>query len=311
MKKEHREVMLHLQGLHCMISDLIDDRPVNYIDLPVHGNVGDLLIMKGTMNFFSRNKIRPSLMAGYYNYRPNWTKPGEVVVFHGGGNFGDLYLGPQQIRESTIDRLKNNRIIILPQSIHFQSSQNYKRSVDLLSKHQDLHIFVRDSASYELAKPMSKYVYLVPDMAHQLWPLRQDVSVGSGVLGFFRTDDEIGKQFVSESRTQTDWPQLVGADRTQRILLFFRVTKALHLLRVDKPFSMKAMMLWMQYADRLIAEAVDLFTSHERVITDRLHGHILACLLELPNTVSDNSYGKNSRYINSWTKESRLVSLVG
>ncbi len=158
MKKEHREVMLHLQGLHRVISDLIDGRSVNYIDVPIHGNIGDLLIMKGTMRFFSRNQIRLSLMAGYYNYRPNWTKPGDVVVFQGGGNFGDLYSGPQQIREEAINRLRNNRIIILPQSIHFESVQNYQKSVDLLAKHQDLHIFVRDAASYELAKPMSRHV---------------------------------------------------------------------------------------------------------------------------------------------------------
>ncbi|KAF7962366.1 hypothetical protein AWV80_22615 [Cupriavidus sp. UYMU48A] len=72
---------------------------------------------------------------------------------------------------------------------------------------------------------------------------------------------------------------------------------------------MRTMMLWMKYADRLIAEAIDLFSSHEHVLTDRLHGHILACLLDMPNTVSDNSYGKNSGYINSWTKESSIVQL--
>jgi Exopolysaccharide biosynthesis protein len=46
------------------------------------------------------------------------------------------------------------------------------------------------------------------------------------------------------------------------------------------------------------------------VVTDRLHGHILACLMDKKHVVIDNSYGKNSTYMNQWTIESPLTTLV-
>jgi hypothetical protein len=43
------------------------------------------------------------------------------------------------------------------------------------------------------------------------------------------------------------------------------------------------------------------------VITDRLHGHILCTLLEIPHVVLDNSYGKISRFLDSFTRNCELV----
>jgi len=68
--------------------------------------------------------------------------------------------------------------------------------------------------------------------------------------------------------------------------------------------------LWIARANSLIRDAVAIFGGHGSVISDRLHAHILACLMEIPNTIYDNSYGKNSRYISTWTAASPLVNLV-
>jgi pyruvyl transferase EpsO len=46
------------------------------------------------------------------------------------------------------------------------------------------------------------------------------------------------------------------------------------------------------------------------VITDRLHGHILCLLLGIPHVVLDNSYGKISAFIETWTRDSALVRLA-
>lgn len=35
-----------------------------------------------------------------------------------------------------------------------------------------------------------------------------------------------------------------------------------------------------------------IFLKYDLIITSRLHGHIFSCLLELPNYICDNSYGK-------------------
>jgi pyruvyl transferase EpsO len=68
--------------------------------------------------------------------------------------------------------------------------------------------------------------------------------------------------------------------------------------------------LWIWYANRLVADAIRMFARHNLVVTDRLHGHILAALMDMPTLVLDNSYGKNSRYAAVWTARSRLVTLL-
>ena len=67
--------------------------------------------------------------------------------------------------------------------------------------------------------------------------------------------------------------------------------------------------LWIAYSERLVEDAARLFARHDLIVTDRLHGHILACLLNRKNIVLDNSYGKNSRYVTAWTQGSELVTL--
>ena len=45
------------------------------------------------------------------------------------------------------------------------------------------------------------------------------------------------------------------------------------------------------------------------MVTDRLHGHILSLLLDLPNALVDNSYGKVRNFVDLWTKHHPDVAL--
>jgi pyruvyl transferase EpsO len=44
----------------------------------------------------------------------------------------------------------------------------------------------------------------------------------------------------------------------------------------------------------------ELLSKGRTVITDRLHGHILCTLLDIPHVVIDNSYGKISGFAKAW-----------
>lgn len=46
-----------------------------------------------------------------------------------------------------------------------------------------------------------------------------------------------------------------------------------------------------------------LLSGARRVVTDRLHGHILSCLLGKPHVLLDNSYGKNGSFFKSWESD--------
>jgi pyruvyl transferase EpsO len=310
-KTEHRDhhlVMQELQIKHKVLLDLIDNRPVHFTDIPVHGNIGDLLIMKGTLEFFRKNNIRCNLKAAYFNYSTKWLKPTDVLLFQGGGNLGDLYPGPQSFREKCVAEANSNRIIILPQTIHFERSENRQRCERIFSSHPDLHICVRDEKSFEQARAMSDNVYLLPDMAHQLWPINRTRAVIGERLGISRVDDETSGARISGCDFVTDWPELVGLTTERVIRAGHRLAATLHATKMDRWSLPIQERIWLHCADTLVESAISLFSSYTRLSTDRLHGHILGCLMNIEHEVFDNSYGKNATYIDAWTGKSNFVT---
>lgn len=301
--------MIDLKNEHRIIADLIGGRGVHYVDLPMHGNVGDLLIMLGSLQFMAENEIACSAVASFRNYSSKWLGPDKILVLHGGGNLGDLYPRYQSFRERMVEQLPDNRIIILPQTIHFSSEEAFAKSVKIFSRHPDLHICTRDARSYALARSMSENCYLLPDMAHQLYPLMRTGQATRKTLGLVRTDKESTRNIGMDADTTTDWPAFVG--RNFRLVRYYRAmarySYQLHCGAAVADFQTR---MWVRYAKKIVAGAVDMFSDHSRVVSDRLHAHILSCLLDMPNEIMDNSYGKNSSYIKQWTGASPLVKLV-
>ena len=64
-----------------------------------------------------------------------------------------------------------------------------------------------------------------------------------------------------------------------------------------------------KHCSKLCHRAAEYFNQYAEIETNRLHGHILSCLLTKKNTVIDNSYGKNFTYLEQWTKNSDLVAM--
>jgi tetratricopeptide (TPR) repeat protein len=62
---------------------------------------------------------------------------------------------------------------------------------------------------------------------------------------------------------------------------------------------------------RQLCAAVRLFSKGRRIVTDRLHGHILAIMMRKEHDLYDNSYGKNSAFYKTWTGASPLVTFIG
>jgi pyruvyl transferase EpsO len=309
----HALLMGALASQHDILLDLIGNRPLHYVDLPVHGNIGDLLIMHGTLAFFHHNHIVPKVSAPAFAYEPDWIRAEDTIVFHGGGNFGDLYaeFGMQGLREDIVNTYRDNRVIVLPQTLYFSSDEAMQQSAAIFRRHPDVHLCVRDKVSYDIALHFTDNVYLLPDMAHQLYRVKAAHANPHGALRISRTDDEKAAATVIPGLdivATTDWPMVVG-DGEQRIDLFRRGMRGMHKYGLGWYGNKLLMGLWADYSRRLVNQAAALFAAHEHVVTDRLHGHILACLMDKPNTVLDNSYGKNSTYVNAWTGSSELVTL--
>lgn len=326
-KLNHCELMEDISSQHDFLRELIGAKSFVYVDMPVYGNIGDLLIMQGTFRFFEKNKLKPRIVAPIFAFDVDWIQPDEVVVFQGGGNFGDLYAGMQPLREKTVKEKPHNRIIILPQTIHFSSDEAMAKSIAIFQQHNDVHICVRDEKSYALAKQFTKNAYLVPDMAHHLFPIKSIPAQAKTTLLLSRTDDEkAGNENVTEGKTSdgkahrhgndqnlvstyttiTDWPELVG-NRDKIFRLYYLAMRLFYRTGFGILGNRIFAKLWPRYANTLIEDATRLFGRHEYIVTDRLHGHILACLMSKPHTVLDNSYGKNSGYSKVWTGRSDIV----
>jgi pyruvyl transferase EpsO len=271
-----------------------------YLDYPVHGNIGDLLIMKGTEAFFRAHRIRVRKRYSYLQFRngkkfpPDW-----IIVFQGGGNFGDLYPYFQKLRESVVQAYPNHRVVVLPQTVHFEVRAKEEHSLRIFAGHPDFHLYVRDENSFAIAAASIRNVYLSPDMAHQLYPVAAQKPQGTEVLAVLRTDGEIRPQGPWDMRYDkvSDWPLLLSGWDRFVIRLMVKGCTLDRLLGNVLPVKS----VWNLLSDRYVAKAVKLFSGPGRVITSRLHGHILACLMDIPNALIDNSYGKNMSYYRLWT----------
>ncbi|MYN17673.1 exopolysaccharide biosynthesis protein [Rugamonas sp. FT107W] len=308
---KHADIMSGLAAKHEVLLPLLTDRPLHYLDLPFHGNVGDLLIMNGTLRFFEKYRLNVARLGMYFNYSPQWAEQQDVIVFHGGGNFGDIYGPFQAFRERIIAALPRNRIVIMPQTIHFADPAKFQACCALLSAHPDLHICVRDQRSAALARQMTPHVYLLPDMAHQLWPIERAAAPTRPVLYLRRRDSEAQAGALDQQGNTFDWEDLIG--KNWGFFLPQVAERSMYhaqRLGINKPFANLEGQWWIGQARRFIARSVALFSQYERVESDRLHAHILSSLLSIPNRISDNSYGKNSNYIAEWTHGSELLELV-
>jgi pyruvyl transferase EpsO len=67
---------------------------------------------------------------------------------------------------------------------------------------------------------------------------------------------------------------------------------------------------WYEFCRRRAVYAASVIKRSRLVVTNRLHGHILSCLLGVPNVVLDNTYGKNSAYYRCWYRDLQFARLI-
>lgn len=301
--KEWLTLLDSLKAQHKKIAQLINGRKIAYIDIPMYFNVGDLLIYKGTEAFFEDFNINVVYRAGTkVNHKR--LQEADVIVFQGGGNFGDLYHKHQNIRESIIAKFKEKCIIILPQSIHFESQDACKKSADCFSEHPDFHFFVRDYESVKIAESFTQNVYLMPDMAHSLHPLidkRECINSLNNInhikiINMKRVDKEASSITFNVSKKSFDWINIISEqDKKNR--------KELSRLYKYPMTETKVLKRWANLTDDIVFKSINYFSSHDLIYTNRLHGFILSTLLGKQLVLNDNSYGKNDRYLKAFMSD--------
>lgn len=314
----HDDVMKRLKSRIDEICRFIPKvRHVVFLDYPVYLNIGDLLIAAGTKSFFKANQYNVIHEFSLLEQESclKHIKPGQTIVMQGGGNFGDLWAGHQDFRLWVISNFPDNKIVILPQSLHYTDQIKLNETLERLDQHKDLTICVRDEKSLSMLENLKNVrVHLSPDMAHHLWgnPL---YSKNAGVtkpspLLFIRRDEEGSDQseiYQHYDRSlMIDWPEIIEPSSLKIYNLIRRyVYKTSHpvLRQLPKAF------IWNCFANYLVCKCIRYFSRYPAVVTDRLHGTILTLLLAKPVTLIDSGYGKLTRYAECWLKDSPLLTI--
>lgn len=280
-----------------------------YLDLPYHSNIGDTLIWQGTEDFLSQIVHKCVYKSASIVDLPELDTR-IVIILHGGGNFGDVWRFHSELRNQVIERYPDNRIIILPQTIHYNSIETLKEDASLMSKHKDLHICARDVRSKELLDSyFQNNHYLLPDMAFCINVKNlKDQVVKSNKIGLFlkRIDKELGNLPLSipEGYEVRDWPTIEASPLFQQIF---------NCILRFKPFlGNRVVDLYANHIYRplMVKCGVRFVSQYQDIHTTRLHVAILSVLLGKAFTFYDNSYGKNSQFYHTWLFDIDTITLM-
>lgn len=299
-----------------IVCPLIGQSPghVCIIDPPNYSNVGDSAILLGELAFLGRHypEARISFYdhASYSDGADRYIDEASILLLQGGGNFGDLWLLHQRMRNRILERFRHKRIIQMPQSIHFSSIDELKIASALIGQHPDFTLLARDRRSFEYAsKNFDCTIRLCPDMAFAMNPVRRQPA-SRDYYCLLRTD----KEAIADHEAVLSTLRKAGADFeagdwldgdagvTRKLDRFgSRLTRRRP--RVTAPARGLMTAVRRRYAERRLAYGIDLLSRGRRVITDRLHAHILSCVLGIPNTVLDSFDGKVSAFYETWTED--------
>lgn len=281
----------------------ISNKRVSYVDVPDHFNFGDYLIYLGSREIIKNSDC---LSCRFYtssqissNFNLISKDNTDVIICHGGGNFGDLYDRHNNIRLALVKKFQDIPIVLFPQTIFYQDKANMLEDFSFLEKHSNLSIFVRDFESKSILENNSSLkADICCDTAQFLFNTltftnaRENKNIRFKKLLFKRVDKErVSNEITSDSK---DWDYFFSP-----FDVFFKRTFNFLSIKLSFSETISRMMivLWNFYMDKKLKVILDFFTSFEEIETDRLHGYILAYLLDVKRTALDNSYGKIARYI--------------
>ncbi|MFB3389192.1 polysaccharide pyruvyl transferase family protein [Flavobacterium sp. LAR06] len=302
------------------------------LDVPNHRNIGDILIWEGELEFLKSIKHKLVYTSNVYTHQNSKIKKDNVILLHGGGNFGDVWRLNQEFRNGIIENFKENRIIIFPQTIHYHDKSNIEKDALIYNNHPDLIICVRDSVSYEIAlKYFDKCkVFLAPDMAFFLdyTNFHSVANDRNKTLVLKRYDKELGDEVILKKVQQDlidantdfdikDWPGFYPQGTLKRRIQAYSIRAEIKASRwmikrkffnsfVDDKHGLNSR----NYKESLLKKGINFINPYDIVYSTRLHGFILSVLLNKEVYIFDNSYGKNKNFFETWLQDFDNVKLL-
>ncbi|XP_067682174.1 uncharacterized protein [Haliotis asinina] len=289
-------VIREAQRIHFnLFSDLLT--PYKYailLDIAAFENKGDPAITTGEVYLLRRLGIKLLYYCNFFactnknlDYAKNLTSSYShndlVVLIHGGGNLVG-YSQNDKLRQKIFQRFSNFKMVLFPQSIFLRkhSDKDLEFCKKLYTNQGNFTMILRDRQSLGYAKTYFKgnaTLMMAPDMAFQIGAVPRFISPSFDILWLKRSDEETPGYKLPKLPSGITvhcsdwWGWKTPKGNTTMETAFLMANNGLIFLQRGRV-----------------------------VITDRLHGHILSTLLDIPHVLIDNSYRKLSSYHNTWTR---------
>lgn len=280
------------------------DADYAFLDVPGYFNIGDHLIYSGAMAVLGKSPHRCVYQSVVENVVDRKIPKEVIIVLNGGGNWGDGFYTP--FRNRIVSAFPENKIIFMPQTIRYDDADSLEHDAALYAKHQNLHLCVRDNRSFGILKKYfsSNHIYLLPDASVGLcdalpkWTKQQQ----SKSLFLKRLDPEAALEAWDVQNAEVkDWDDILADVSFKRVLYpYMGIRKIKKMLGADfmKNMANKYMVSVME--PYFMKSIPAYFQKYDKLYTTRLHGLMLAKLMDMPVEYQDTRFGKISGYCETW-----------
>lgn len=264
------------------VKHLLRGRYVYLIGTEDFGNLGDhqiaVSMIQYIKDYFPNNtviEIPASCYKDMLSEEEKYIRARDYIFLPGGGNIGNKYSYSEDIRRYVIEKFPRNRIVIFPQTVSFDSTEEGElelaKSQQIYNNHNKLILATRDRQSYICAKEKFRCdVIKCPDIVLYTPYSKKRVDINrQGILLCLRNDEE----GILKESDKVDIQNKIN-----------QVEESYEYVDNQFPFSITINQR-KKYLDMMLNK----FLRSSLVITDRLHGMIFAAITGTP-CIAINNY---------------------
>lgn len=289
-------------------------RKVVLFGIPEHGNIGDAAITVAEEKFIKDNLseyeyigVLEDEIEEKIEELAQILTDEDLILLHGGGNLGDKYIKLEEKRRMIIKAFPNNKIILMPQTIHFSDTEYGKAELEKTKKvynnHKNLTLVAREKVSLEIMKRefTNANVILTPDIVMYLNATKPRERKGSLLAIRIDMEKVLTDEQVEEIK-KVMTRHFENVKRTDTYLGFenIKVTETSVEGDTKIPPEMR---------NQVVEDKLEEFRNAELVVTDRMHGMILATITSTP-CIAFSNYNHKIKSTFEWIKDQKYIKFL-